>query len=58
MNVYVNLKPNNHDGESDLLTIEVPASWHSPRGGGAPSRRLRRTNPIRTGPRLKMLKPL
>jgi len=27
MNVYVNLKPNNYDGESDLLTIEVPASY-------------------------------
>lgn len=27
MNVYVNLKPNTYDGESDLLTIEVPASY-------------------------------
>ncbi len=27
MNVYVNLKPNNYDGESDLLTIEVPSSY-------------------------------
>ena len=27
MNVYVNLKPNNYDGETDLLTIEVPASY-------------------------------
>ena len=27
MNVYVNLKPNNYDGESDLLTVEVPASY-------------------------------
>ncbi|AFB15431.1 hypothetical protein RW03080701_168 [Synechococcus phage S-RIM8] len=27
MNVYVNLQPNNYDGESDLLTIEVPASY-------------------------------
>lgn len=27
MNVYVNLKPNNYDGETDLLTVEVPASY-------------------------------
>jgi len=27
MNVYVNLKPNNYDGESDLLTVEVPSSY-------------------------------
>ena len=27
MNVYVNLKPNSYDGESDLLTIEVPSSY-------------------------------
>lgn len=27
MNVYVNLKPNNYDGDSDLLTVEVPASY-------------------------------
>ena len=27
MNVYVNLKPNNYSGETDLLTIEVPASY-------------------------------
>lgn len=27
MNVYVNLKPNTYDGESDLLTIEVPTSY-------------------------------
>ena len=27
MNVYVNLKQNNYDGESDLLTVEVPASY-------------------------------
>ena len=27
MNVYVNLKPNNYDGESDLLTVEVPTSY-------------------------------
>ena len=27
MNVYVNLKPNTHNGDSDLLTIEVPASY-------------------------------
>ncbi len=27
MNGYVNLKPNNYDGESDLLTVEVPASY-------------------------------
>jgi hypothetical protein len=27
MNVYLNLKPNNYDGDSDLLTVEVPASY-------------------------------
>ena len=27
MNVYVNLKPNSYDGETDLLTVEVPASY-------------------------------
>ncbi len=27
MNVYVNLKPNNYSGDTDLLTIEVPASY-------------------------------
>lgn len=27
MNVYVNLKPNNYDGETDLVTVEVPASY-------------------------------
>ena len=24
MNVYVNLKPNSYDGESDLLTLDLP----------------------------------
>ncbi len=27
MNVYLNLRPNNHDGESDLLTVDVPSSY-------------------------------
>ncbi|AHB81001.1 hypothetical protein S-MbCM100_151 [Synechococcus phage S-MbCM100] len=27
MNVYVNLKPKNYDGDTDLLTVEVPASY-------------------------------
>ena len=27
MNVYVNLKPNNYSGDTDLLTVEVPASY-------------------------------
>lgn len=27
MNFYVNLKPNNYDGDTDLLTVEVPASY-------------------------------
>jgi hypothetical protein len=27
MNVYVNLKPNNYDGDTDLLTVEVPSSY-------------------------------
>ena len=27
MNVYLNLKPNNHNGESDLLTLDVPSSY-------------------------------
>jgi hypothetical protein len=27
MNVYVNLTKPNYDGESDLLTVEVPASY-------------------------------
>ena len=27
MNVYVNLKPNNYGGDTDLLTVEVPASY-------------------------------
>ncbi len=27
MNVYLNLKPSNHDGESDLLTVDVPSSY-------------------------------
>ena len=27
MNVYVNLKPNNYSGNTDLLTVEVPASY-------------------------------
>ena len=27
MNVYLNCKPNNYDGESDLLTVEVPSSY-------------------------------
>ena len=26
MNIYLNLKPNNHDGESDLLTLDLPAN--------------------------------
>ena len=24
MNVYLNLKPNNYEGESDLLTLDLP----------------------------------
>ncbi len=24
MNIYLNLKPNNYDGESDLLTLDLP----------------------------------
>jgi hypothetical protein len=27
MNIYLNLKPNNYDGESDLLTLDLPASY-------------------------------
>jgi len=27
MNVYLNLKPNNHGGESDLLTLDVPSGY-------------------------------
>ena len=27
MNVYLNLRPNNHNGESDLLTLDVPSSY-------------------------------
>ncbi len=27
MNVYLNLKPSNHDGDSDLLTVDVPSSY-------------------------------
>ena len=27
MNVYLNLKPNTHDGESDLLTLDVPSAY-------------------------------
>ena len=27
MNVYVKLKPNNYSGDTDLLTVEVPASY-------------------------------
>ena len=27
MNVYVNLKPNNYDGESDLLTLDLPQNY-------------------------------
>ena len=27
MNVYVNLKPNTYNGDTDLLTVEVPASY-------------------------------
>jgi hypothetical protein len=27
MNVYLNLKPNNHNGESDLLTLDVPSGY-------------------------------
>jgi len=27
MNFYVNLKPNTYDGDTDLLTVEVPASY-------------------------------
>tara|TARA_Y100000004_G_scaffold114532_1_gene128607 strand:- start:1365 stop:1595 length:231 start_codon:yes stop_codon:yes gene_type:complete len=27
MNVYVNVKPNNYNGDTDLLTIEVPSSY-------------------------------
>ena len=26
MNIYLNLKPNNYDGESDLLTLDLPAN--------------------------------
>ena len=27
MNIYLNLKPNNYDGESDLLTVDLPANY-------------------------------
>ena len=27
MNVYLNLKPNNYDGESDLLTVDLPSNY-------------------------------
>ena len=27
MNVYLNLKSNNYDGESDLLTLDVPSGY-------------------------------
>ncbi len=27
MNIYLNLKPNNYDGESDLLTLDLPANY-------------------------------
>ena len=27
MNVYLNLKPNNYGGESDLLTVDVPSGY-------------------------------
>lgn len=26
MHVYLNLKPNNYDGESDLLTLDLPSN--------------------------------
>ena len=26
MNIYLNLKPNNYDGESDLLTLDLPSN--------------------------------
>jgi|TARA_R100000005_G_scaffold90016_1_gene61031 hypothetical protein len=26
MNIYLNLKPNSYDGESDLLTLDLPAN--------------------------------
>ena len=27
MNIYLNLKPNNYDGESDLLTLDLPQNY-------------------------------
>ena len=27
MNIYLNLKPNNYDGESDLLTVDLPYNY-------------------------------
>ncbi len=27
MNIYLNLKPNNYDGESDLLTVDLPSNY-------------------------------
>ena len=27
MNFYLNLKPNNYGGESDLLTVDVPSGY-------------------------------
>ena len=27
MNVYLYLKPNNYDGDSDLLTLDLPANY-------------------------------
>ena len=27
MNIYLNLKPNSYDGESDLLTLDLPANY-------------------------------
>ena len=27
MNCYLNLKPNNYDGESDLLTLDLPSHY-------------------------------
>ena len=27
MNVYVNVKPNDYNGDTDLLTIEVPSAY-------------------------------
>ena len=27
MNIYLNLKPNSYDGESDLLTLDLPQNY-------------------------------